>query len=342
MSGLIEELRYARSLPLDAEERAKRSEGGGAGGPTPPAGIGRAECAERRDGDIPVTISRAAVHAALRPSGPTETGGPSGDEPRELPLLHPASLSLDSPTPRRNVPVTRELRTASSVPSTSHRIQKGVSLTRFTILLSLVLSAALIPALAVAKPAKPPKADLSIAAAPSTTTYRQATVISGKLKGADKAGKTVTLRGDQYPFKGDKVAGTTVTDSTGAYSFTRRPTRNTLYRTTVGSKRSPVVQVLVRFRLSLRVSDTTPRSGQRIRVKGRVCPSHDGLRVSLQRRAANGAFVTVRRTRLRAAKRCSVYSRRVRIGQDGTYRVTADDRAHERGFSAVVAIDAHN
>ena len=53
----------------------------------------------------------------------------------------------------------------------------------------------------------------------------------------------------------------------------------------------------------------------------------------IQRRTAAGAYRTVRRTKLRAATRCSVYSRRLRVYREGTYRVTSDDADHARGFS---------
>ncbi|MDQ3644445.1 MAG: hypothetical protein M3356_02920 [Actinomycetota bacterium] len=182
--------------------------------------------------------------------------------------------------------------------------------------------------------------DLTIAAQPNPTVFRRATVISGSLKGPNNAGKTVSLRQDAFPFGSfDKIVATTTTDAKGDYTFTRRPARNTTYQAVANTgviynpgEVSPEVLVKVRIRMSLRVSDRTPRVGQLVRFRGRACPAHDGLTVRIQRKTPRG-FRTVRRTKLRAAARCSVYTRRLRIFRDGRYRVTSDDRDHARGFS---------
>ena len=101
------------------------------------------------------------------------------------------------------------------------------------------------------------------------------------------------------------------------------------------------VIVKVRIRMSLRVSDRTPRVGQVVRFRGRACPAHDGLLVRIQRKTRRGTFRTVRRTTLRAATRCPTYRRRFRVYRDGTYRVTSDDRDHARGFSRARFLNAH-
>lgn len=184
------------------------------------------------------------------------------------------------------------------------------------------------------KPPPPAGTDLTIAAQPNPTVFRGATVISGRLKGPDNAGKTVILREDEFPFATEITdVATTTTDANGDYSFTRRPFRNTAYRAVAGTKVSPAVFVEVRIRMGLRVSDATPRVGQLVRFSGRACPAHDGLEVRIQRKTAEGTFRTVRRTTLGAATRCSVYTRRLRVYRDGTYRVTSDDADHARGFS---------
>lgn len=193
------------------------------------------------------------------------------------------------------------------------------------------------------KPGHPGKpTGLTIAAKPSIIVFGGSTVISGKLAGADKAGKTVTLHENGYPFPGgDKAVATTVTNAQGDYTFTRRPALNTIYRTTVGGTRSPNVLVNVRIRMSMRASDYTPRVGQRVRFRGRACPTHNGLTVAVQRRSSTGRYVTVRRTTLKPATTCSQYSRTFRIYRDGRYRVTADDADHARGFSRSRVLDVH-
>jgi len=216
----------------------------------------------------------------------------------------------------------------------------------------LLLVAVLLPAGAVAthKPGHNPgpaypgpgqTPSLSIAAKPATTVFRGATVISGRLQGQNKANRTVVLAADEYPFTGGFAFATTRTDSNGSYSFTRRPARNTLFRAAVGTLRSAAVGVKVRIRMNLSVSDSTPRVGQRVRFRGRACPAHNGLLVRIQRRSSTGRYRTVRRTRLRAATRCSTYRRTFRIYRDGRYRVTAADADHARGYSRSRLIDAH-
>ena len=183
---------------------------------------------------------------------------------------------------------------------------------------------------------------LTIAAKPNTIVFGSATVISGRLRGPNNAGRTVTLRADPYPFGvGPDAVVRTQTTSNGSYSFTQRPDRNTNYQVSFGGVRSAVVRVNVRFRISLRASDYTPRAGALVRLRGRACPESDGAVVSIQRRSASGRYRTVRRTRLRAATRCSTYSRRLRVRRDGTYRATVDDAARARGYSRPRFLNAH-
>ena len=189
---------------------------------------------------------------------------------------------------------------------------------------------------------KPPSPGLSIGAKPGIVVFGGKTVISGRFAGPDKAGKTVTLHENGYPFPGgDKAVATTVTGANGDYSFTRVPRLNTIYRTTVGATRSANVLVNVRIRMSMRASDYTPRFGQIVRLKGRACPTHNGLTVAIQRRSSTGRYVTVRRTTLKPATTCSQYSRAFRVYRDGRYRVTADDADHARGFSRSRVLDVH-
>lgn len=185
-------------------------------------------------------------------------------------------------------------------------------------------------------------ADLTIAAKPTTIVFGGATVISGRLRGPNRAGRTVTLRADGYPFNvGDAAVASTQTTSNGSYSFTQRPDRNTNYQVTLGALGTERVRVNVRFRVSFAASDATPRAGQLVRLRGRACPESDGAVVSIQRRSSSGRYRTVRRTRLRAATRCSTYSRRLRIYRDGTYRATVDDAARARGYSRARFLNAH-
>ncbi len=183
----------------------------------------------------------------------------------------------------------------------------------------------------------------SLGAAPNPIVFGSSTVVSGRLKGPNNSGRSVILQGAPHPFTSfNNNIGTTTTNSTGNYSFTRRPKLHTRYRVSIGGVLSPSVTVLVRQRVSLSLSDRTPRRGQLVRFSGRSCPTHDGATVSIQKRTSTGGWRTVRRTRLRESTRCSVYARRLRIYSDGTFRtVVARDADHARGFSRRRSLDAH-
>lgn len=212
-----------------------------------------------------------------------------------------------------------------------------------TLLTAGLLSLAVLPAAGTASAQNPNSQDLSLEARPNPAVAGQSVVLSGRLKGKDKENQTVVLQGAPFPFTPFNTnVATTRTNSGGNYSFTRRPQLNTLYRTRVGNLNSPNVTVQVRRRVSLFVSDSTPRRGQIVRFSGRACPQGDGRIVSIQKRTSTGSFRTVRRTRLREASRCSVYSKRLRIFTDGVFRaVVAADASHLRGFSRTRGLDAH-
>lgn len=208
------------------------------------------------------------------------------------------------------------------------------------------LVAAVVPVVASAthKPGHQPGQggrDLTIRAQPTTITFGNATVISGRLTGPNNENRLVALRADGYPFgPDDRQIATTRTGSNGQYSFAPQPDRNTNYQVTFGAVRTERVRVNVRFRVSFRVSDSTPASGQLVRFRGRACPESNGALVRIQRRTSAG-FRTVRRTRLRDAATCSTYTRRFRIYRDGTYRVRVDDAARAPGNSGRRFLNAH-
>ena len=209
--------------------------------------------------------------------------------------------------------------------------------------LAACLTAAALPVVAGANhqpnhPASPES--LSISARPNVTIFQNSSVISGKLTGQNTGDRKVTLEEDAHPFTSVNGRVDTQTDANGNYSFTVRPIKDTRYQVVRNNVRSAVVLVGVRIRMSLNVSDRTPRRGQIIRVSGRACPAHVGLPVRIQRKSATG-FRTVHSTTLRASSGCTVYSRRFRINADGIFRVTADDDNHARGFSRSVFIDTH-
>jgi hypothetical protein len=206
-----------------------------------------------------------------------------------------------------------------------------------------LLALAAVPLLAGAQ-GGPKSSDLTIKAAPNPVVCCQAVKISGKFRGKSKEGRTVTLEHDPFPFDSRfSTVATTTTSKNGDYSFTRTPTQNIQYRTKIGSTFSPKLIEFVRPKVTLRVSDTTPMRGTRVRFRGKVRPAHDGKRVRIQRKKRGGGWSTLSRPRLREATGDrSRYRKRVRIRRDGTYRVRfPSDGDHASGTSREVAIDAH-
>jgi hypothetical protein len=126
---------------------------------------------------------------------------------------------------------------------------------------------------------------------------------------------------------------------------------NTRYH--VQAKTSPPstsadVLVNVRPRISLRVSDRTPRRGQRVRFSGAVQPQHDGARVRLQRRTRTGGWHTVASPLLVPALPIdgvdrSRYAKRLRVHATRAYRVVfvPTDGDHVRGKSAKRRLRVH-
>ena len=153
---------------------------------------------------------------------------------------------------------------------------------------------------------------------------------------AAKAGQTVTLKANPYPYTaGFKPTGeTTTTSPSGAYSLTVRPGRNTRYEVTVSTKvpvTSSPATVGVRVKVVIHVSTLRPFRGQLVRFYGTVTPAHNGRYAQIQRRTSTGAWRTVASTRLQAGGRVngvavSKYARRIRIQHSGTYRVRVNPR----------------
>ena len=201
-------------------------------------------------------------------------------------------------------------------------------------------------------PQKPPKQpsgtpSLSIRASATTITFGGTSRLTGRLRGRDNGGQSVALDHNPFPFPAFVLLTTGRTDAQGDYGFTVRPDRHTKYRArTVPSAPygipvvSPEVLIRVRLRVGIRLSDATPRRGQRVRFSGTVSPKHNGRAVFVQRRRSDGRWATVARTVTRdAAGDRSSYSRRVRIFRDGLFRVRVRGHAdHATGNSRTRSI----
>jgi plastocyanin len=105
----------------------------------------------------------------------------------------------------------------------------------------------------------------------------------------------------------------------------------------------PPSPTLPRIRVTLGVSDSTPRRGQRVRFSGSARPQHDGRLVYIQKRTRRGTYRTIARTRLRdAGASRSRYSRRLRIFRGGVFRARVlGDGDHRTGTSRTRRLVVH-
>jgi hypothetical protein len=182
---------------------------------------------------------------------------------------------------------------------------------------------------------------LSIAANPVTITFGRTSAITGQLTNASTvSGVSVQLQAAPHPFTAPfaNLGAPATTDPSGGYGFNVRPGRHTRYQAIAQSSppaTSGVVEVRVRYAVSLRTSARRVRRGRRVRLSGAVSPAADGKRVAIRRRTRTGAFKTVARVVLRAAKgNRSLYRKRVRVRRKATYRtVKPGDAGHLVGKS---------
>ncbi|MFL5827978.1 MAG: hypothetical protein ACJ76V_15755 [Thermoleophilaceae bacterium] len=215
---------------------------------------------------------------------------------------------------------------------------------RSTVLASAVVAAALAVPLG-ADAAKPPKTPnkLSIAAQPKIITFGQKDTISGQLTGPANGGVTVQLQQKPAPYAGgfSNVSGASgKTDAQGRFSFAVQPALSTRYRAVAKASpqvTSPELTLAVRFKVTLRLSDSTPSKGERVRFSGSCAPPKDGAGVFIQRRVAPGTWHTVAKTTLgHASGNLSTYSRRIKVSATGAYRArVAGDALHAAGLSRV-------
>lgn len=220
--------------------------------------------------------------------------------------------------------------------------------------IAVIAAIAVIPTAAIAQ--KPPKgggqnnSNLTVKASANTVTFGQSVTFTGNAKNI-AAGTAVEVWENPFPYSGafKNTGRAGVVDPAGAYTVTGvKPQKHTQYK--VIARTSPPVEsgnqfVQVRLRVSLRVSDSTPRRGSRVRFYGTIGPEHDGRLVLIQRRTKTGSYVTVARTRAadNGTTTSSKYSRRVRVRSTGVYRVVAQaaDQDHLDGTSRTRSLRAN-
>ena len=209
---------------------------------------------------------------------------------------------------------------------------------------TLVISAAALAAfLAPTAQGAPPPQTLTMSASATTVKFGATVTLAGKLAGGKIAAKNVTVRQDPFPIDGFSNAGSANTNATGDWSFAVKPTANTRFQARSGKADSPAVDVMVRPAISLKLSDRTPKRGQRVRFSGTLCPEHDGVAIALQRRTANG-WRTVAKPVLAdvAGTTCSSYAQSLRVRRNARYRASfPGDADHVAGNSRARRATVH-
>lgn len=212
------------------------------------------------------------------------------------------------------------------------------------VILALALFA--VPATAK-KPPKPPKppagSKVNVSAAPNPVTFGRSVLLTAK--DASAKGVPTSVLGSAAPFSGGfgQVASGT-SDANGSYSVRLTPKVNTKYRVTFApADTSGDLLVLVAFRPTLTVGDSTPARGARVRFSGSVAPARNGRTLLIQRRQANGSYGSVAKTTLRTGGPTrSVYSTRVRVSTSGTFRAyIKGDVSNSTGTSATRRLRVH-
>ena len=187
-------------------------------------------------------------------------------------------------------------------------------------------------------PAAGPAA-VTIAATPRVVTFGKSVTIAGTVAG--RPNDQVELEQTPYPFTDPfKNAAQGMTDAAANYSFQHAPTLNTRYHVVAKSPpaTSADIDVLVRTKVGLRLSDRTPARGQRVRFRGSVLPAHNGQTVRIQKRTASGwktiaTPTLVAGTPLNGVER-STYRQGRRIRANGVFRTVMPAHAdHARGKS---------
>ena len=195
------------------------------------------------------------------------------------------------------------------------------------------------------QPPPAPQNTMTMTATPAAVTFGKPVAIAGQVNGPGNANVEVILEENPFPFTGQfrNTPVTTRTNATGGYTMAVTPSLNTRYRATVKTTppiTGPEANVTVRPKVTLGLSDSTPRRGQRVRFRGTVTPAHDGKTLEIQRRIRKGVWRTVARvtlatgTPLNGVAR-SKFARRVRISRSGVYRarITPGDGDHDVGTS---------
>jgi hypothetical protein len=217
----------------------------------------------------------------------------------------------------------------------------------------LFATAAVAAAVAVAAPAGAQDPSPVINFSARNVLLGAPVTISGTLvNGAADAGRQVQLYERRAPFPGTwGVVQESTAGPDGSYAFTVVPPRKAYFSvvapatTAAGRQASAGWLVSVRRKVSIRVSDRTPRKNQLVRFSGFISPAFPlgpSSVATLQRRDQTGAFANVRAVLLKAAGAFTSYRIRIHVHRAGTYRVYVPSTTFlSRGASVAVNVRVH-
>jgi hypothetical protein len=217
----------------------------------------------------------------------------------------------------------------------------------------LILAAAAAIAIAVAAPAGAQDPAPAVSFSERNVLIGAPVTISGTLvNGAADAGRQVQLYERRAPFPGTwGVLSEATAGANGGYSFTVVPSRKAYYSVVAPATGAALRQatpgwlVSVRRKISIKVSDRTPRKNQLVRFSGFISPAFPlgpSSVATLQRRDHTGAFANVRAVLLKSAGSFTSYRIRVHVRRAGTYRVYVGSTTYlSRGASVAVNVRVH-
>jgi hypothetical protein len=179
---------------------------------------------------------------------------------------------------------------------------------------------------------------LSIAATPDPATDGDKATISGTLAGGTVAARQVSLW--------QRLAGATAftqveqtqTDSSGGFRFVQTVHTNAEWYAQTGSAVSATMHEPVRAAVALLASSVRPAAGAKLRLSGRVAPSHAGEGVALEQ-LRGSRWVTVARPKLGTHSTFTVIRKAARSVERFRIVLAADAR-NSLSVSAAVAVTA--
>jgi hypothetical protein len=173
---------------------------------------------------------------------------------------------------------------------------------------------------------------LSVAAtiSPNPVFFGGSATVTGALSGTDAAGRQVVLQARPFPYVAPfaNTGNAEVTNAGGGFSFAVTGlAQNTQFRVvTVAAPNaaSPVLLEGVAVHVTFGGHVRRTRHGLRVRVSGSIAPIATDIVATLQKRV-RGRWVQTARLRLTIDQGAGVlrYSRTLRLGHNGRYRVLA-------------------